>query len=282
MAAISRDGDPRELYVKAECTSSSFSVLVTDVMSVWRCIRSGSEIEDDREKYVPRLRGDGDNSQLLKKTLELVNNTLYDPESKHNTEEDPASGKLVIRSEMKVSYFVFNWEFHFERLGSMATQRLFIKRHFVSALTTAIKEQQFMLKYSRSSLASSSVENRRAVFSTFGDTYALRSAMEDVNRSISDRQVRPSPATPADALSEPVDDDLFGDDFDAAPLGGGFDDDAKHASVSGDVAASGSAGGGASAAAAAAAVAAGDVPPPDEDVRPPPKKKRRKKKKKFV
>ena len=33
---------------------------------------SGSEIKNDRENYVPRLRSDGDQGQLLKKTLELV------------------------------------------------------------------------------------------------------------------------------------------------------------------------------------------------------------------
>mmetsp|Transcript_34178 Transcript_34178/g.66562 ORF Transcript_34178/g.66562 Transcript_34178/m.66562 type:complete len:172 (-) Transcript_34178:52-567(-) len=171
---------------------------------------------------------------------------------------------------MKVSYFVFNWEFHCERLGSMDHQRIFLKRYFISALVTAVKEQQFMMKY-KGSLASSSVENKRAMFDSFGDSYSLKSAMEDVNRSIADRQVRPSPAV--DVAPEPAD-DLFGDDFDPAPVGGGYEDEAKHGG--GDVddvpAVSVSAEGIGDAAAA----------PVEDEARPPPKKKRRKKKKKFV
>eukprot|EP00954_Amorphochlora_amoebiformis_P028664 1392035-Amorphochlora_amoeboformis.AAC.1 len=73
-------------HAKIWCDDNSFSLLLTDLKSVWGCRRRETEVDEDRERYAPRLRSDNDDQTLRKKTLELIQvsrsqpcstNTLY-------------------------------------------------------------------------------------------------------------------------------------------------------------------------------------------------------------
>ncbi|GAB5362089.1 hypothetical protein AAMO2058_000768400 [Amorphochlora amoebiformis] len=247
-------------HAKIWCDDNSFSLLLTDLKSVWGCRRRETEVDEDRERYAPRLRSDNDDQTLRKKTLELIQDAIRKRHSKHKIEDvddGDDDGAIKLKSEMKVSVFKFTWEFHCRPVGSISVQRDFICKYFISSLLQALREHAFLAKH-KTEVTTKTALAQRAMFDTFCATYSLRGTLEEARKSEEGREEKKS------APSIDPDDDLFLDDLDVKKMdsGAGMPEASRDEIIP-------------------SAQPEDDEIEPEEEPKPRPKKKR-KKRKKFV